>query len=86
MVQLQFAPMDGLVQMAELMNYRSARTYVIDKAEQKKLKVSEATRRWALTDEERNVRINYIKTFLTPQDGKTLLQTNLDYAEMNHKR
>lgn len=80
-VQLQFAPMDGLVQMAELMNYRSARTYVIDKAEQKKLKVSEATRRWALTDEERNVRINYIKTFLTPQDGKTLLQTNLDYAE-----
>ncbi|MEG2343360.1 MAG: DUF5693 family protein [Acidaminococcaceae bacterium] len=80
-VQLQFAPLDGLVKMAELMDYQVARTYVIDKAEQKKLKVADATRRWALTDEERNVRINYVKTFLTPQDEKTLLQTNLDYVD-----
>ncbi|MGL5206145.1 MAG: DUF5693 family protein [Acidaminococcaceae bacterium] len=80
-VQLQFVPLEGLVQMAELMDYKGARTYVIDKAEQKKLKVDEAVRRWALTDEERNIRINYVKTFLEPQDGKTLLQTNLDYVE-----
>ncbi|HIU64821.1 MAG TPA: hypothetical protein IAB06_07305, partial [Candidatus Avacidaminococcus intestinavium] len=79
-VQLQFSPLDGLVKTAELMDYHVARTYVIDKAEQKKLKVTEALRRWALTDEERNIRINYIKTFLTPQDGKTLLNTNLDYV------
>lgn len=63
------------------MDYKGARTYVIDKAEQKKLKVNEAMLRWALTDEERNIRINYVKTFLEPQDGKTLLQTNLDYVE-----
>lgn len=80
-VQLQFAPLEDLVPMAELMNYHVARTYVIDKAEQKKLLVDEALRRWALTDEERNIRLNYVKTFLTPQDGKTLLQTNLDYVE-----
>ena len=80
-VQLQFAPLEGLVPMAELMDYSGARTYVIDKAEQKKLKVQEAMRRWALTDEERNIRLNYVKTFLTPQDDKTLLQTNLDYVE-----
>ena len=80
-VQLQFVPLEGLVPMAELMDYKGARTYVIDKAEQKKLKVNEAMQRWALTDEERNIRINYVKTFLEPQDGKTLLQTNLDYVE-----
>lgn len=79
-VQLQFVPLEGLVHMAELMDYKGARTYVIDKAEQKKLKVNEAMFRWALTDEERNIRINYVKTFLEPQDGKTLLQTNLDYV------
>ena len=79
--QLQFAPMDGLLPMAKEMNYQVARTYVIDKQEQKKLSFYDAFRRWALSDEERNIRINYIKTFLTPKDNKTLFATNVDYVE-----
>lgn len=78
--QLQFAPMEGIFPLAEHMDYRVARTYIIDKAEQRKLKMPEALRRWALTDEERNIRINYIKPFMIPQDGKDILELNLDYV------
>ena len=46
--QLQFAAMDGLLPLAEHMDYRVARTYIIDKAEQRKLKMPEALRRWLL--------------------------------------
>lgn len=56
------------------------RTYIIDKAEQRKLKMPEALRRWALTDEERNIRINYIKPFMIPQEGRDILELNLDYV------
>lgn len=78
-VQLQFAPLDGVVEMAELMNYHVARTYVIDKFELKKITVDDAVRRWDLTDEERNVRINYLKNIAVPDKSKTLMATNLDY-------
>lgn len=78
--QLQFAPMEGLIPLAEKMEYQVARSYIIDKAEQRKLKMPEALRRWALTDEERNIRINYIKPFMLPQDGQDILQLNLDYV------
>ncbi|MDD4320421.1 MAG: DUF5693 family protein [Acidaminococcaceae bacterium] len=78
--QLQFAPAEGLTDLAKLTNYQVARTYVIDKIEQKRMTVYDAFRRWALADEERNIRINYIKTFLTPRDGKTLLDTNVYYV------
>ena len=37
-------------------------------------------RRWALTDEERNIRINYIKPFMLPQNGQDILELNLDYV------
>ena len=40
----------------------------------------EALRRWALTDEERNIRINYIKPFMIPQEGRDILELNLDYV------
>ncbi len=79
--QLQFSPAQGLTDLAKLVNYQVARTYVIDKVEQKRMSVYDAFRRWALADEERNIRINYIKTFLTPKDGKTLLDTNVDYVD-----
>jgi hypothetical protein len=79
--QLQFVKMDGLTELAQLANYQVARTYVIADAEQRKMQVFDAFRRWSLADEERNIRVNYIKTFLTPRDNKTLLQTNLDYVE-----
>ena len=39
--QLQFAPMEGLIPMAEKMDYQVARSYIIDKAEQRKLKMPE---------------------------------------------
>lgn len=79
--QLQFSHLDGLLPLAEQMQYRVARTYIIDKAEQRKLRMPEALRRWALTDEERNIRINYIKPFMIPQDGKDIYQLNLDYVK-----
>lgn len=78
--QLQFASMDGNFSLAEHMDYRVARTYIIDKAEQRKIKMPEALRRWALTDEERNIRINYIKPFMIPQEGQDILALNLDYV------
>lgn len=79
--QLQFAPMEGLIPMAEKMDYQVARSYIIDKAEQRKLKMPEALRRWALTDEERNIRINYIKPFMLPQNGQDILELNIDYVK-----
>jgi len=79
--QLQFVRMDGMAELAKLMNYQVARTYVIADAEQRKMQGFDAFRRWSLADEERNIRVNYIKTFLTPRDNKNLLQTNLDYVD-----
>ena len=37
--------------------------------------------RWALTDEERNIRVNYIRPFMLPIDDKDVLQTNLKYVK-----
>lgn len=78
--QLQFAPVLGLVSLAEMNGYRAARAYVVDPLEQRKLAVPQALRRWALTDAERNVRVNYIRPFLKPQEGKGALRLNLDYV------
>ena len=80
--QLQFATLAGVVKMAEYMHYQVARNYVIDALEQKPLSISETARRWSISDEERNVRINYIKPFLTTRNDLTLMQTNLDYVKM----
>ena len=79
--QLQFAKIDGLVPLAEAINYKAARSYVIDSLEQKKITVGEGLRRWALTDEERNVRVNYIRPYLMPQNGQDLLAMNLQYVK-----
>ena len=78
--QLRFAKIDGLVPLSEFNNYKAARSYVIDPLEQKKISVDTALRRWALTDEERNIRVNYIRPFLLPVEGKPLLETNLKYV------
>ncbi len=80
-LQLQFDKQEGLVKLGEKLNYNVARLYVIDKTEQeKKLDPEQAIRRWALTDEERNVRLNYIRAFKNAFEGKNLLDTNLDYV------
>lgn len=78
--QLQFAKIDGLLPLAEFNDYKSARSYVIDPTEQKKISVGEALRRWALTDEERNIRVNYIRPFLMPEGGQDIMKTNLKYV------
>lgn len=79
--QLRFADIKGLVNLAEGVFYNASRSYVIDPLEQKKISVDTALRRWALTDEERNIRVNYIRPFYMPVDGKPLLETNLKYVE-----
>ena len=78
--QLQFAKIDGLLPVAEFNDYKAARSYVIDPTEQKKISVGEALRRWALTDEERNIRVNYIRPFLMPEGGQDIMKTNLKYV------
>ena len=79
--QLRFADIQGLVPMAEAMDYHVARSYIIDGLEQKKISVGEALRRWALTDEERNIRVNYIRPFYMSKEGKDLMTLNLDYVK-----
>lgn len=78
--QLQFVPIDGLLPLAEAVDYCAARSYVIDGLEQKKISVDTALRRWALTDEERNIRVNYVRPFLQPREGRDLLTLNLQYV------
>ena len=78
--QLRFAQIDGLIPLAEFNNYKAARSYVIDGVEQKKISVATALHRWALTDEERNIRVNYIRPFLLPVEGKDIMETNLQYV------
>jgi len=70
-----------LVHLAEALNYKAVRTYVIDSLEQKKISVGEGLRRWALTDEERNVRVNYIRPYFLSQNGQDLLTMNLQYVK-----
>lgn len=79
-LQLQFVKQEGLTALAALNGYNAARVYVIPKEEQPKLKLSEAVHRWAITDLERNIRINMLRKFDKPEPGKTLLETNLDYV------
>lgn len=78
--QLRFAQIDGLAPLSEFNKYYAARSYVIDALEQKKIGVGAALRRWALTDEERNIRVNYIRPFLMPVEGKDIMQINLQYV------
>ena len=78
--QLRFADIKGLVNLAEGVGYKASRSYVIDGMEQKKISVDTALRRWALTDEERNIRVNYIRPFFMPVNGKPLMETNLQYV------
>lgn len=79
-VQLQFIKMDGLVPLSEVMDYDAARVYTIAEDEQRKMKVFDAFRRWSLADDERNIRVNYIRPFVTGLNGNTALETNLEYV------
>lgn len=78
-LQLQFVKQEGLLQIAPALNYQAARVYSIPKDEQPKLKMAEAVQRWAVTDQERNIRINLLRKFDRPEPGKDLIETNLAY-------
>lgn len=80
-LQLQFMKQEGLLPLAVLNDYRSARVYSIPKDEQPKLKLDEAVHRWLLTDEERNIRVNLLHKYDIPAQGMTLLETNLKYVQ-----
>ena len=79
--QLQFFKQEGLIELAEKNNYKAARVYSIPKDEQVKMKVNQAVERLILTDEERNVRIDLMRIFEKPENGKSLIDTNLGYVE-----
>lgn len=78
-LQLQFFKQEGLTDIAAALNYQAARVYAIPKDEQPKLKMSDAVQRWAVTDQERNIRINLLRKYDKPEPGKTLIETNLKY-------
>ena len=77
--QLQFYKQDGLMEIAKGLDYQAARVYSIPKDEQPKLKLADAVERWSNTDEERNIRIDLLRTYEKPAAGMTLLQTNMKY-------
>ncbi len=79
-LQLQFFKQEGLVPMAVANDFKAARVYVIPKDEQPKLKSAEAVQRWIVTDQERNIRINFLRKYDKAEPGKTLLDTNLEYV------
>lgn len=79
--QLQFYPQKGLEQIAQNLNYRAARVYSIPKDEQAKMKLADAVQRWTLTDEERNIRFNFLRMFEKPAAGMDLIETNIAYVQ-----
>lgn len=78
-VQLQFVRQEGLMPLAAAVDYRAARVYVIPKDEQPKLRTADAIRRWGVTDQERNIRVNLFRKYDKPEAGENLLETNIRY-------
>jgi hypothetical protein len=84
-VQLQFYPQSGLLPLVPANDFKVARVYSIPKDEQPKLLLEAATNRWALSDQERNIRINLMRNYDKPDPGKTLIETNLQYVKATKK-
>ncbi len=78
-VQLQFVRQDGMLNLAAATGYLAARVYVIPKDEQPKLAQTTAINRWALSDQERNIRVNLLRKYEKAAPGKNLTETNLAY-------
>ena len=77
--QLQFANFAGLDALLRSVDNNAVRVLNIDAQENSKLMMPDALRRWALADEERNIRVNYVRLFLKPQEGVDIIDLNLDY-------
>lgn len=78
--QLQFTKFEGLDPLLRAVDYNAPRIYNIDALENSKLQMPDALRRWALADEERNIRVNYLRPFNKPQQGVDIIDLNLSYA------
>lgn len=78
-LQLQFYKQEGLIELATALDFKAARVYSIPKDEQLKMKLDAAVERWETTNQERNIRINLLRTFEKPEPGKSLLETNMAY-------
>jgi hypothetical protein len=79
--QLQFAKFAGLDALLRSVDNNAVRVLNIDAQENSKLMMPDALRRWALADEERNIRVNYVRLFLKPQNGVDIIDLNLDYMQ-----
>jgi hypothetical protein len=79
-VQLQFLNQEGLLPLTALNNYNAVRLYTIHKGEQIKLDIDEASRRFANSARERNLRLHLVHPFEKTIPGKTLIETNLSYV------
>ncbi|HBX75271.1 MAG TPA: hypothetical protein DEG55_03925 [Acidaminococcaceae bacterium] len=79
--QLQFARFDGLDALLRSVDNNAVRVLNIDAQENSKLMMPDALRRWALADEERNIRVNYVRLFLKPQNAVDIIDLNLDYMK-----
>lgn len=79
-VQLQFIKQEGLTAIAAAAGYRAARVYVIPKDEQPRIAINTAINRWALSDRERNIRVNLLRKFERTDPGLNLTETNLRYV------
>ena len=84
--QLQFANFAGLDELLRAVDNNAVRVLNIDAQENSKLMMPEALRRWALADEERNIRLNYVRLFLKPQNGVDIIDLNLDYMRQITQR
>lgn len=80
-VQLQFVRQDGLLELAAANQYKTVRVYAIPKDEQPKMTIADTMRRWMVTDQERNIRMNLLRRYDRAEPGKTLVETNLDYVK-----
>lgn len=78
--QLQFRMQDGMFELAELSGFSVARLHQLLKVEQPKLSMREAIHRQVLGSRERNIRIQYLKTYARPLPGKNLTETHVAYV------
>jgi hypothetical protein len=78
-VQLRFSRSDGMLDIAAAAGYLAARVYVIPKEEQPRLALATAINRWALSDQERNIRVNLLRKYEKANPGQNLTETNLAY-------
>ena len=85
-VQLQFYNQAGLLPMVPELDYKVARVYSIPKDEQPKLLINAAAHRWALSDQERNIRINLMRRYDKPVTPMSLIDTNLLYVKEAKQR